>query len=85
VFEDERDVSLLKSFVAANRSMPSHRHEALLQLFRNRPTLAVELLRDVLHAELPEYSDVRIDSRSGYREIGAHCDARANGRRWARR
>ena len=42
--------------------MPSQLHEALLQLFRNRPTLAPELIRDVLHLELPEYTDVRIDS-----------------------
>ena len=42
--------------------MPSHLHEALLLLFRNRPTLAPELLRDALHRELPPYSEVRIDS-----------------------
>jgi ABC-type bacteriocin/lantibiotic exporter with double-glycine peptidase domain len=42
--------------------MPSHQHEALLQLFRNRPALAPELLREALHMELPEYSDIRIDS-----------------------
>jgi hypothetical protein len=42
--------------------MLSHLHEALLQLFRNRPALAPELLRDALHLELPEYTEVRIDS-----------------------
>jgi hypothetical protein len=42
--------------------MPSPLHEALLQLFRNRPELAPELLRDTLQAELPAYSEVRIDS-----------------------
>jgi len=42
--------------------MPSHLHEALLLLFRNRPSLAPELLRDALHVELPPYTDVRIDS-----------------------
>ncbi|HEY4367598.1 MAG TPA: DUF4351 domain-containing protein [Steroidobacteraceae bacterium] len=41
--------------------MPSHLHEALLQLFRNRPELAPELL-SALQAELPAYTDVRIDS-----------------------
>ena len=46
----------------ANSLMPSHQHEALLQLFRNRPALAPELLREALHMELPEYSDIRIDS-----------------------
>lgn len=42
--------------------MPSQLHEALLLLFRNRPTLAPELLREALHRELPSYTDVRIDS-----------------------
>jgi hypothetical protein len=42
--------------------MPSHLHEALLLLFRNRPALAPELLRDALHVALPEYTEVRIDS-----------------------
>jgi hypothetical protein len=34
--------------------MPSHLHEALLLLFRNRPALAPELLRDALHVALPD-------------------------------
>lgn len=42
--------------------MPSHDHEALLELFRNRPALAPELLHEALHVELPDYTDVRIDS-----------------------
>lgn len=42
--------------------MPSQLHEVLLQLFRNRPALAPELLRDALHQELPSYTEVRIDS-----------------------
>jgi hypothetical protein len=42
--------------------MPSQLHEALLLLFRNRPSLAPELLRDALHMELPEYTEARIDS-----------------------
>jgi hypothetical protein len=42
--------------------MPSHLHEALLLLFRNRPALAPELLREALHVQLPDYTDVRIDS-----------------------
>lgn len=51
-----------KDFVVANKGMPSQRHEALLQLFRNRPALAAELLRDALHMQIPAYTDVRIDS-----------------------
>jgi hypothetical protein len=42
--------------------MPSQLHEVLLQLFRNRPELAPELLRDALHQELPRYTEARIDS-----------------------
>jgi len=42
--------------------MPSFQHEALLQLFRNRPRLAPELLRDALHQPLPEFTDARVES-----------------------
>ena len=42
--------------------MPSQVHEALLQLFRNRPGLAAELLRDALHVDVPAYTEARIDS-----------------------
>jgi hypothetical protein len=43
-------------------SMPSLTHEALVQLFRNRPELAPELLREALQVELPAYTEVRIES-----------------------
>lgn len=42
--------------------MPSQLHEVLLQLFRNRPSLAPELLRDALGVELPAFTETRIDS-----------------------
>jgi hypothetical protein len=42
--------------------MPSVVHEALILLFRNRPALAAELVRDVLHVELPEFKEARISS-----------------------
>ena len=42
--------------------MPSLRHEALLELFRNRPALAAELLRDALGIELPAYAEARAES-----------------------
>ncbi len=42
--------------------MPSLQHEALLLLFRNRPALAPELLRDALHVPLPAYSEARLES-----------------------
>lgn len=42
--------------------MPSQLHEAILELFRNRPSLAPELLRNALHVELPEFTEARIES-----------------------
>jgi hypothetical protein len=42
--------------------MPSQLHEVLLLLFRNRPSLAPELLRDALGVELPAFTEARIDS-----------------------
>lgn len=42
--------------------MPSILHEALLLLFRNRVTLAPEVLRDTLRFELPRHSEVRLES-----------------------
>jgi len=42
--------------------MPSLTHEALLLLFRNRPELAPELLREALGVELPAYTEVRVES-----------------------
>jgi hypothetical protein len=44
--------------------MPSLAHDALLMLFRNRPTLAPELLRDALHAPVPAFDHVRIGDAS---------------------
>lgn len=42
--------------------MPSTLHEILVQLFRNRPELAPELLREALHITLPVYSEARVES-----------------------
>ena len=42
--------------------MPSQLHESLLFLFRNRPALAPELLRDTLRVDLPPYTETRIES-----------------------
>lgn len=41
---------------------PSLTHEGLLLLFKNRPELAPELLRDALGVTLPAYAEARIDS-----------------------
>jgi hypothetical protein len=42
--------------------MPSMLHEGLLLLFRNRPALAPDLLRDVLGVPLPDFTEARVDS-----------------------
>jgi hypothetical protein len=42
--------------------MASMLHEGLLALFRNRPTLAPELLQDVLGLGLPVWSEARVES-----------------------
>jgi hypothetical protein len=42
--------------------MPSHVHEALLQLFRNRPLLAPKLLQTALSIGVPRHTDARIHS-----------------------
>jgi hypothetical protein len=42
--------------------MASMQHEGLLLLFRNRPTLAPELLSEVLGLSLPPYSEARVES-----------------------
>jgi hypothetical protein len=42
--------------------VPSQLHEALLALFRNRPLLAPDLLRDALRVELPAYTEARVES-----------------------
>jgi hypothetical protein len=41
--------------------MLSKPHEALLLLFRNRPTLAAELLSDALKVPLPDFTEARIE------------------------
>lgn len=42
--------------------MPSHLHEALIELFRRRPSLAAELLRDALGVPIPGFQHARVDS-----------------------
>jgi hypothetical protein len=44
------------------RFVPSLPHDGLVLLFRNRPELAPELLRDVLGVALPTYAEARIES-----------------------
>lgn len=42
--------------------MPSVLHDGLVSLFREQPALAPELLVQALRADLPEYTEARIDS-----------------------
>ena len=37
-------------------------HEALVLLFRNRPSLAAEVMRDVLRVPLPAFDEARVES-----------------------
>jgi len=43
-------------------AMPSMAHEILVDLFKNRPSLAAEILVEVLGLSLPEYTEARIAS-----------------------
>ncbi|WP_437607560.1 hypothetical protein WMF20_42910 [Sorangium sp. So ce834] len=42
--------------------MPSITHEALVELFKNRPTLAAEMLQDALGQPIPTFTEARIES-----------------------
>ncbi len=42
--------------------MPSVDHELISDLFRNRPELAVELLRNPLGIEVPAHQTARVES-----------------------
>src|SRR5215208_4045099 len=42
--------------------MPSMAHDILVDLFKNRPSLAPEILVEVLGLSLPAYTDARISS-----------------------
>ena len=44
--------------------MPSLLHEGLLALIRDRPEFAAELLREVLHVSVPEFTEARIAEAS---------------------
>src|SRR5258705_6565434 len=42
--------------------MPSMAHEVLVDLFKNRPALAAEMLAEVLGVALPAYTEARLAS-----------------------
>lgn len=50
-------------------------HKGLLLLFRNRPTLAPELLRDALGLHLLHYSEVRVESAELTEVVPTKCRA----------
>ncbi|XXT17573.1 hypothetical protein WME94_45825 [Sorangium sp. So ce429] len=42
--------------------MPSVTHEALVELFKNRPRLAAEMLHDALGHPVPAFTEARVDA-----------------------
>jgi len=42
--------------------MPSHLHEILIEMFRDRPLLAAELLRGPLHVAVPDFDEARLSA-----------------------
>ncbi len=60
--EQLRCYTFVTSTYSSASGMPSRLHEDLLRLFQNRPALAAELARQALQAELPQYSEARVDS-----------------------
>ncbi|WP_437854666.1 hypothetical protein [Sorangium sp. So ce363] len=42
--------------------MPSVTHDALVELFKNRPTLAAEMLHDALGHPVPTFTEARVES-----------------------
>ncbi|AUX36429.1 hypothetical protein SOCE836_086360 [Sorangium cellulosum] len=42
--------------------MPSIAHEALVELFKNRPTLAAEMLQSALGQRIPTFQEARVES-----------------------
>ncbi|WP_437503187.1 hypothetical protein [Sorangium sp. So ce1099] len=42
--------------------MPSVTHEALVELFKNRPTLAAEMLHDALGHPVPAFTEARVEA-----------------------
>jgi hypothetical protein len=47
--------------VAACNFTACHRPEALIEMFRHRPSLAAELLADALGFDLPAYQQARVE------------------------
>ncbi len=42
--------------------MPSLPHEGIVELFRNRPVLAAEILQEAFDVPLPRFTEARIES-----------------------
>lgn len=52
----------LSVVVATVAAVPSYLHEALVELFRHRPSLVADLLTGVLGMDLPAYEGVRLEA-----------------------
>jgi hypothetical protein len=62
--DEVRNSGRLRSMGLGRTVMPSFDHEALLELFRRRPALAPELLRDALHVPMPPHEHVEVGDSS---------------------
>src|SRR5882757_6088430 len=40
--------------------MPSHPHESLIALIRERPTLTAKLLQGIFHVDVPKFADAQL-------------------------
>jgi hypothetical protein len=57
--------------------MPSHLHEALVSLVRERPAFAADLLRDFLQIPLPAFTSAGLTSDTAKKNsrVDYHADA----------
>jgi len=61
----------------SRRAMPSLLHEGLIALIREKPEFAAALLREILHVEVPQFTEARLAEASLNELIPAefHADA----------
>jgi hypothetical protein len=78
--------------VVSPPTMPSVLHEGLVMLFRERPTLARELLEQALGASIGEFVEARIESSeigdvvpAEYRAVGEETLRRTDARKGVRK
>ncbi|WP_437777387.1 hypothetical protein [Sorangium sp. So ce1097] len=55
--------------------MPSVTHEAMVELFKNRPTLAAEMLHDALGHPVPAFTEARVEASDLTEIVPSNCRA----------